>query len=265
MPGLNPDSLTHRFTSQAYNWIVSFGPRLLIAIVVFFIGQWIIKMINKGLSKILSSRRISVTLRPFIENFLKVVLQILLVLLIMGVLGIRLTLFAALVGAFGVAVGLTLSGTMQNFAGGILIILLKPFIAGDNIITQGQEGTVTSIRLFYTVIRTFNNTTLIVPNSKLSNEVIFNLTREKNRRLDVSIKFNNSVDFEAVKKIVLNTIENFDDSLKDPPHRVGIEKVEADGFTVSINLWLSSHGFQDTKLLFNERLLENLKSLTFKE
>ena len=129
---------------------------------------------------------------------------------LMQLLGIQMTIFAALIGAFGVAAGLALSGTFQNFASGVLIILLKPFRVGDTVSTQGHEGTVKAIRLFYTVILTFSNTTVIVPNSKLSNEIIFNLSREGNRRIDIEIKFNYGVDFEQIKGIVLAAFDSFD-------------------------------------------------------
>lgn len=261
---IRTDSIAHKFTGEAYNWIVNFGPKLFIAIVLFIVGQWVIKLINGGLNRILSNKRFDATLRPFIQNLLQIVLQVLLVLGLMQILGIQMTLFAALLGAFGVAIGLSLSGTMQNFASGVLIILLKPFRVGDNIKTQGEEGTVTSIRLFYTVIRTFNNTTLIVPNSKLSNEVIFNLTREKYRRFDVEMKFNYGVEFKKVQTIILKTIDSFEDCLKDPPARVGIEKIEQDGYTVSINVWLNSHGFYDTTMAFNEKLMNELIPLITK-
>src|SRR5215212_5247720 len=190
---INTDSITSRFTSHAYNWIVDFGPKIIIAIIIFIVGQWVIKLLNRGLYKILSAKRFDATLRPFLQNLLQIVLQVLLVLGMMQILGIQMTLFAAVIGAFGVAIGLSLSGTLQNFASGFLIILLKPFRVGDNIRTQNEEGTVTAIKLFYTVVRTFTNTTLIVPNGKLSNEVIFNLTREKKRRMDITIKFKHGV------------------------------------------------------------------------
>src|SRR6185312_5183593 len=110
----------------------------------------------------------------------------------------EMTLFATVVGAFGVAAGLALSGTLQNFASGILILLLKPFKVGDNIITQGLEGTVTSIEIFYTLVTTFDNRSVIVPNSKLSNEVIINISREGRRRLDINYKFANNIDIKTV-------------------------------------------------------------------
>ena len=122
------------------------------------------------------------------QGALNILLKILLALALLQVLGIQMTMFAALVGAFGVAAGLALSGTLENFTSGILILLLKPFRVGDNIIAQAQEGTVTSIQLFYTVVLTFDNRTVIVPNSKLSNEVIINLSREGLRRMDIELK-----------------------------------------------------------------------------
>lgn len=261
---IQTDSIARKFTGQAYNWIVDFGPKLIIAIILFIIGQWLIKLLNNGLRKILSTKRFDATLRPFIQNLLQIILQVLLILGLMQILGIQMTLFAAVIGAFGVAIGLSLSGTLQNFASGFLIILLKPFRVGDNIRTQGEEGTVTSIKLFYTVIRTFTNTTLIVPNSKLSNEVIFNLTREKKRRMDISIKFNHYIDFKKVKNIALDTIASYDECLQDPPPRVGIDIIDAESFTVTINAWVNSHGFQDTKMEFNERLMNNLKPVITK-
>lgn len=258
---IKADSLTQKFTGQAYNWIVNFGPKLLISIIIFFVGQWIIKLLSKGLNKLLSGKRFDATLRPFIQNLFQIILQVLLVLALMQILGIQMTLFAAVIAAFGVAIGLSLSGTLQNFASGFLIILLKPFRVGDNIRTQNEEGTVTAIKIFYTVIRTFTNTTLIVPNGKLANEVIFNLTREKKRRMDLNIKFDHRIDFEKIKKIILETTDSSEACLKDPPPRVGIDSIDKDGYTVTINAWVNSHGYQDIRLEFNEKLMQNLKPL----
>lgn len=256
---INTDSLSHKFTGQAYNWIIDFGPKLFIAIILFILGQLIIRLINKGLKRILSYKGFDATHRLFLQNLLQILLQILLVLGLMQLLGIEMTLFAALIGAFGVAVGLSLSGTMQNFAAGVLIILLKPFRVGDVIRTQNEEGTVTIIKLFYTVIRTFSNTTLIVPNSKLSNEVIFNLTRENKRRTDVFIKFDHSVDFNRVKTLAMSTIDSLEDCLNDPPPKIGIDRIEIDGYVVVINAWINSHGFPDVRMNLNEKLMHALK------
>jgi small conductance mechanosensitive channel len=258
------DSLAHKFTNRAYDWLLSYGPKIVISIIIFFVGQWLIRLINRWFKQVLSGKKFDVTLRPFLQNLFATLLQALLILAVMQVLGIQMTLFAALIGALGVAAGLALSGTFQNFASGVLIILLKPFRVGDNINAQGHEGTVTAIRLFYTVVLNFNNTTVIVPNSKLSNEIIFNLSKEGKRRMDIEMKFNYGIDFEQVKTVILATIDAFDNCLKDPPPRVGIQKFELDGFTIVVNAWTNAHGFQDTRLLFQEKILSRVKAAGIK-
>jgi len=254
------DSLAHKFTDRAYDWISVYGPKIILALVGFFIGQWLIRMLNRWFKRIISSNRFDVTLRPFLQNLFATILQALLIVALMQLLGIQMTIFAALIGAFGVAAGLALSGTFQNFASGVLIILLKPFRVGDTVSTQGHEGTVKAIRLFYTVILTFSNTTVIVPNSKLSNEIIFNLSREGNRRIDIEIKFNYGVDFEQIKGIVLAAFDSFDQCIKQPPPRIGLQKFDADGYTMIISVWTKAHGFQDTRLSFQEKLLQHIKA-----
>src|SRR5206468_1067274 len=178
---------------------------------------------------------------------------------LMQILGIQMTIFAAVIGAFGVAAGLALSGTLQNFASGVLILLLKPYRVGDNISTQGQEGTVTTIQLFYTVILTFDNKTVIVPNSKLSNEVILNLSRQGTRRLDIELKFSYGYDFEQLKQIINKSVEDFGKINKEPEHRIGVSQLESDGFNIMINVWINAHGFEDTKYSFQQILVADLK------
>jgi small conductance mechanosensitive channel len=256
---LQVDSLAQKFSARTYNWVVTFGPRIILAIIAFFIGQWVVRLVSKWLGKLFMNKRMDVTIRPFLQNLLTIILQVLLVLGIMQILGIQMTIFAAVIAAFGVAAGLALSGTLQNFASGVLIIILKPFKIGDNINTQSQEGTVTSIRLFYTTILTYSNTTLIVPNSKLSNEVIFNLSRQGKRRMDIDIKFNYGVDFDQVKNIISKTMGSMPECLKDPPPRIGMDKMEMDGFTIMVNVWSNAHGFNDTKMNLQEKIVHDLK------
>ncbi len=154
------------------NWLLLNGPRILIAIVVFMIGQWLIKLFRRWLQNILTRKRVYTSVRPFLSSMLDVVAQILLFIVVMQIVGLKLTLFAAIVASFGVALGLALSGTLQNFTCGLLILFLKPFKVTDRIVAQGQEGVVESIQIFYTIVKTKDNRTVIIPNSKLSNEVI---------------------------------------------------------------------------------------------
>lgn len=171
-----------------------------------------------------------------------------------------MTIFGAIVGGITVAAGLALSGTLQNFASGVIILFLKPFAVGDNIIAQGQEGTVSAIELFYTFVTTFDNRTVVIPNSKLSNEVIINISAIGSRRLDIELKFSNAIDYNEVKKQVDETIRECEKILKDPEYRIGISSIEPDGYKVMVNVWLNSHGFIDSKMEFQEQLIQNLKA-----
>ncbi|MCH5718770.1 mechanosensitive ion channel family protein [Niabella hibiscisoli] len=136
---------------------------------------------------------------------------------------------------------------------------MKPFRVGDNILTQGQEGTVSEIRIFHTIIITYDNRRVVVPNSKLSNEVIINLSGSGNRRLDIEMKFGNAIDYEQVKASIDEAIADAGTILDDPPRRIGISSLEADGYKVMLNLWIDAHGFVDTKMTFQEILLQRLK------
>lgn len=156
----------------ASNWLLLNGPRILLAIIVLLVGRWIIQVFKKWLTNILFRRNIHGSIKPFIESLITVSIQALLLVVIMQILGVRLTIFAAAIASFGVTLGVALSGTLQNFACGLLILFLKPFKPGDHIIAQGHDGIVESIQIFYTNVKTGDNRTVIIPNSKLSNEVI---------------------------------------------------------------------------------------------
>lgn len=155
-----------KLSDKIYSWIVEKGPGFILGIIVLFIGLWLIKLFSRWLTSRMNQKEIDPSLKPFLLSLLLVVLRVLLVLGVMQIIGIQMTIFAALIGAIGVALGLALSGTLQNFASGIIILFLKPFSVGDNIVAGGQEGTVTSIQIFYTVVTTADNRTVIYPNSK---------------------------------------------------------------------------------------------------
>lgn len=248
-----------RIYDRAYSWILTVGPRLFFGLVVFVLGFWLIRTAKKWLNHHLLRKEVGSSVRPFLLNAIVTVLQLLLVLGFMQIVGIQMTVFTALVGAFGVAAGLALSGTLQNFTSGILILLLKPFRAGDNVIAQGQEGTVTAIQIFFTIVTTYDNRTVIIPNSKLSNEVIVNLSCENKRRLDIEMKFGFGVDFNQIRNTLDQSLLNMQGLLRDPAHRIGVSGIEPDGYKVLINAWLPPHGFVDTKMELQERLVTDLK------
>jgi small conductance mechanosensitive channel len=253
-----------KFYNTAYAWLINYGPRFLVGMLVLFVGLWLIKLILNRSHQGMHRKDVDPTLKPFLMSLLGVALRILLVLGVMQIIGIQMTLFTALVGAFGVAVGLALSGTLQNFASGILIMLLKPFVVGDNIVTQGIEGTVTSIQIFYTLVTTYDNRSVILPNSMLSNNMIVNISREGNRRLDIDYKFKNAIDIGQAKQVIGEIIDKEEACLKTPERRIGISLLEPDSFTLAINVWITAHGFWDTKMKLQESILQGLKDAGIK-
>jgi small conductance mechanosensitive channel len=253
-----------KFYNAVYAWLINYGPRFLIGMLVLFVGLWLIKLILNRSHKGMHRKDVDPTLKPFLTSVIGVALRILLVLGVMQIIGIQMTLFTALVGAFGVAVGLALSGSLQNFASGILIMLLKPFVVGDNIVTQGIEGTVTSIQIFYTLVTTYDNRSVILPNSMLSNNMIINISREGNRRLDIDYKFSNAVDIGHAKKVIGDIIDKEEACLKTPERRIGITSLEPDSFTLAINVWITAHGFWDIKMKLQEVILQGLKDAGIK-
>jgi Small-conductance mechanosensitive channel len=257
---MKPELLYDKFI----NWVLTVGPRLILALILLVLGLWLIRIFKNWLKRHFHRKRIEPSFQPFLISLLITSSQIVLILGIMQVMGIRMTIFTALVGAIGVAAGLALSGTMQNFASGVLILLLKPFRIGDNIIAQGQDGTVASIQLFYTVMVTRDNRTVIIPNSKLSNEVIINITKIGKRRLDVELKFHYGFDFETIKRILENSLQASPLVESDPPPRVGVSTLEPDGFRVMVNSWVDAFEFEDRKLVVQQQLIEDLKKAGLK-
>lgn len=252
------------FYNKVYSWILTIAPRLLIAIVVVFVGFWLIRLIKRWMTNHMVARDFDPSLRPFLANLIITVLQVLLVLAFMQIIGLQLTIFTAIVGAFGVAAGLALSGTLQNFTSGVLILLLKPFRVGEIIVAQGQEGLVTAIEIFFTTVTTFDNKTVIIPNSKLSNEVIINLSREGKRRLDIEMKFNFGIPFNQVKEIIQTSVAQSANLLKEPVSNIGVSTVDPDGYKLQVNVWVKAENYHQAKLDLQKKMIEDLKGAGIK-
>lgn len=245
---------------EIYHWALPLTIKAGIGILILVAGFFIIRLLKKWLRKELTHKKFDPSLEPFILNTVIITLQILLVIGTMQVAGIQMTIFAALVGAIGVAAGLALSGTLQNFTSGILILLLRPYKVGDNIIAQGQDGIVESIELFYTVMITFDHKTVIIPNSKLSNEVILNLSRLGKRRLDIEMKFSYGYDLHQIKNTINEVLGESPHILKDPLTMVGVSELEPDGFKLITTAWVHSPDYEQAKYETKEKIVERLKS-----
>lgn len=214
--------------SRMANGIIDFAFRLFIAILIFYLGKFIIKRIYKTVHNVMVSRKIDISLTTFILSLVKIVLYFILIVTIIGILGIETSSFLALFASAGVAIGMALSGTLQNFAGGVLILLLKPYKVGDFIEAQGYTGFVKAIQIFHTIINTTDNKAIIIPNGVLSTSSINNFSLESYRRVDWSVSLAYGTDLEkaceALKSIVASDpriVQQYveDDSLKRQQER----------------------------------------------
>lgn len=206
LEGLGLDEVVSRLT----NGLISFAFKLAIAIVVFYAGRFIIRKIYKMVFNVMTRRHMDPSLTTFVLSLIKMVLYFILIITIIGILGLETSSFLAIFASAGVAMGMALSGTLQNFAGGVLILILKPYKVGDYIEVQGYQGTVKSIQLFNTVINTIDNKAIIIPNGVLSTSSVNNYSLEQYRRIDWTICLAYGTDLEKAKQSIMKILTSDD-------------------------------------------------------
>jgi small conductance mechanosensitive channel len=199
-----PDQLLHQLGTHA----IQFGLKVLAALLIYIIGAWIIKLVRKSLKKGFARRNTEKTLASFTESLVTIGMWVLLIVISISTLGINTTSIAALLAAGGMAIGMALSGTVQNFAGGIMILVFKPFKAGDFIEAQGFSGTVTDVTIVSTRLLTTDNRSVIIPNGALSNGNINNISAMSLRRVDINVSFQYGTDIQAAKTALLEIIRS---------------------------------------------------------
>ncbi|MCC6371791.1 MAG: mechanosensitive ion channel [Bacteroidia bacterium] len=214
--------------------LVDFAPKVISAIIVLFIGLWLIKRIARLTEKAMAKRNLEVSLRTFLKSLVSIGLKIILIVTVAGMLGIGTASFVTILGAAGLAVGLALQGSLSNFAGGVLILIFKPFKVGDSIEAGGQSGEVKEIQIFNTILLTADHKTVILPNGPLSNGTIVNTTRHGNLRVDVHVIISSENNLEKAQTIIQQVLENNDKILLDPRPGIFIGKI-SDG-AVNINI-----------------------------
>ena len=241
-------------------------PSILLALLIFIIGWWLIKLLYTHFTKRIRDPHVDPSIKPFFLSLILIIFRLVLILSTLQIAGFKLTIFTVLLGALGGAAGLALSGTLQNFTSGALILLLKPFHAGDSIVVQEKEGYISSIQMFYTIMTPPDDSLTIIPNSKLSNEIIVNTTACQNRKIEVKLKYKYSTDWAQVKMTLGQIIDTLslkdlsaNKSIKKLRRKIGIYLLEPDGYTVSVHVWAPSHKFSEYATLINEHLLGTLK------
>ena len=245
-------------------YVLEYSPKLLTALIIFFVGFWLASIITKLIKKIMRKREVEPTLILFVGNLIFWALRIFVIVAVISKLGIETTSFVAMLGAAGLAVGLALQGSLSNFAGGVLIILLKPFKVGDVIETQDIIGSVKEIKIFSTLITLPENKLAIIPNAKLSNENIINYTVNGTLRVDMVIGVDYGSNFKLVKEVAFKILESHPLILKEPKPEVFVKTLNSSSVDFAIRPWSKSEDYwtvraevlEACKLAFDEAGIE---------
>lgn len=249
------DSATfNNFVHSAFLKLANLGERLILAVVVFFIGRWVIKWLNKFVHKILLSKELDQMAVSFISNTTDIIFKIILALIIISILGVETTSFAAIIAAAGLAVGMAMKDNLSNFAGGVMILLNKPFKIGDTITAQNMTGSVKDIGILYTILLTPDNRTIFLPNGPLSTGVIINVTAQPERRLDITLNINYGNNPDDLKTILTEVVNDDERILKTPAPFVGVTLINNGNFDIVIRVWTKTSYYSGLNIALNERI-----------
>jgi len=231
---------------------MEYAPKMLLATITLFVGLWIIKVITKTLARIMEKRNFDKALKPFFIDIIAIFLKVLLVISVAGMLGIEMTSFIAILGAAGLAIGMALSGTLQNFAGGIIILLFKPFRIDDCIEAQSYIGIVKEIQLFNTILLTFDNKTVIIPNGVLSTQSLINYSTQLTRRVDMTFGIGYNDDIDQAREILNTLLSNHPKVLKDPVHFIAVSELADSSVNFVVRAWVNSADYWDVFFFMQE-------------
>lgn len=230
-------------SQSIYDVIVTYGPKLIGAIITLIIGWWVIKIIQKALRKTFERREMDLSLRGFLNSMIGILLKVLLLVSVAGMMGIEMTSFIAVLGAAGLAVGMALSGTLQNFAGGVMILLFKPFKVGDFIQAQGHMGSVNEIQIFNTILKTPDNKTIIIPNGGLSTSSMVNFSTEPRRRVDFTFGIGYGDDVDKAKEVLLRLINEDSRILQDPAPFIAVSELADSSVNLVVRVWAEAANY----------------------
>lgn len=236
---MNDDKIQH-LTLRAQELLITYLPQVLLAIVFLVVGLWLIRVLVRGVGKAMQSRDMEPSLVPFVKSLLGALLKVLLVLSVIQMIGIQTTSFIAVLGAAGLAIGLALSGTLQNFAGGVMLLILKPFKVGDYIEAQGHSGTVRQIQIFHTILTTPDNKTIILPNAQVSTDAMVNYSTEAERRVDLVFGVGYGDDIDKARNTIQQVIDTDERILKEKPIQIVVAELADSSVNFKVRVWVMS-------------------------
>jgi small conductance mechanosensitive channel len=255
--------LTADLWKSAIDYLLKFGVSLLVAATIIIVGFWLAKRLKKTLKIILEKRDIDPSVRTFILDFVSWVFRILVIITALAKLGIEMTSFLALLGAAGFAIGMAFSGALGNFAGGILLLVLRPYRVGDVVIAKGDLGKVTDIQLFNTVLLTFDNKTIIIPNGEVIKDSITNFTKQEIRRVDFDFGLSYGHDYEAAKEVILELCSKNEMILKDPEPFVGVKSLGDSAVDITCRVWTSTENYWTVYYYLSETIYKEMPERGF--
>ncbi|MFL9829820.1 mechanosensitive ion channel domain-containing protein [Flavobacterium sp. ST-87] len=247
-------TLVNKYIDKTIDFGFEYAPKLLGGIIVLVIGLWATRIITKAVGNSLEKSRIDHSLIPFLKSLTNIVLKALVAITVMGMIGIQMTSFVAILGAAGLAVGMALSGTLQNFAGGVIILILKPFRLGDFIEAQGFTGTVKEITIFSTMLNTPDKKLVIIPNGPLSTGALINYSAEPTRRVDWTFGIAYGDDTENFKRAINDFIAQDERILKDPAPFMGLSALADSSVNFTVRVWVDGPDYWNVFFDMNEKV-----------
>ncbi|KDN55102.1 mechanosensitive ion channel family protein [Flavobacterium seoulense] len=247
-------TLVNKYIEKTIDFGVEYAPKLVGGIIVLVVGLWFTNIVTKAVGKSLEKSKIDQSLVPFLKSLTNITLKVLVGVTVMGMIGIQMTSFVAILGAAGLAVGMALSGTLQNFAGGVIILILKPFKIGDTIEAQGFIGTVKEITIFSTLLNTADKKLVIIPNGPLSTGALTNYSAESTRRVDWTFGISYGDNVENLKKAIQDFIAEDPRILKDPAPFIGLAALANTSVNFTVRVWVNSPDYWGVFFDMNEKV-----------
>ena len=240
------------FLQQLIDWGVNAGGHIISAVLIFIVGRFLISFLNKMVARLLAKRHVDASIQSFVKSLVNILLTILLIIAVIGKLGVETTSFAALLASAGVAIGMALSGNLQNFAGGLIVLLFKPYKVGDWIESQGVSGTVKEIQIFHTILITADNKMIYVPNGAMSSGVITNYSKLDTRRIEWNFGVDYGEDYNKVEKVLREIITNDKRILTSPAPFIELGELAASSVNIKIRVWVNSSDYWNVFFSMNQ-------------
>lgn len=244
-----------KYADMGIKMVMEYAPKVILAIIILIVGLWLIKKLKRFIGKMMDKNNVDPSLAPFLKSLIGALLKVLLIVSVISMLGVEVTSFVAILGAAGLAVGLALQGTLQNFAGGVIILLLKPFRVGDFIEVKGYMGTVDMIQIFSTYIKTLDNKTIIIPNGEVANTSLTNFSTEPKRRVDWTFGIGYGDSIEKGKETLMGLIKEDSRILSDPAEPfVAVSELGDSSVNFAVRAWVKAEDYWDVFFQMNEKV-----------